>query len=627
MVVYKDTKEKALKLSPGNKLVNASGQDIVRKPSRRSRIMMVLPSTMSFGSGTEGQLGVLEKANSSNPEFVIPLDYGELRFVGKFVPITTSYYAISVPAKRGGSAVCEDVFNTVLLFDEPKYTKIDKKDKDDEEQQQEDQQGIVDVSMSQESLNTAGFDFSQQMMDESQATMDTTDIMGTQDTFQMTQGTIGTQMMEESKTVGAASPSSKKSAPLKWSTHIGCSSLADPIVARNSKDKDINTKVGTPFKSVPAKSACKGRAAKSNITYIESDDDKEEEEEEPDFYDSDGEEFQEPISKGNNASKSYSRPKSSGSARKSSPIACKSGKLVFDSDGDDDDEPDEEEHDEEVEPTITTSRSRRKSSSRVDYATMLSSPELDDEEEPTKRDDDDDDDELTLGSKPSRVKADSKTKKSPKQKSKSKSKSKVWDSEEEGEQDEEEQNDDDDDSEVEIISKSKAKSKVSSKATAENSPKPKPKSKSKTTGKSTGHMEDETVDLEMVDLVSSPEGISANNGVHGSALDLVDTDADSPTRRPQLKSTAKSYGKRKITSDDDDVDDEKEEAAMFDSDDNDIPKKKTSGNASKRKRSSPKRKSAAATPHSTKEEETVFDSDEFPDDDEEEEEDDDDFEP
>ena len=61
-------------MQPGNLLTKCSGQDLTRKgaKSKGSRIMVILPSQLAFKDlNIDGTIGVIEKANTENPEFVI----------------------------------------------------------------------------------------------------------------------------------------------------------------------------------------------------------------------------------------------------------------------------------------------------------------------------------------------------------------------------------------------------------------------------------------------------------------------------------------------------------------------------------------------------------------------------
>jgi hypothetical protein len=52
--------------------LKCNGQDISRKKSKgKGRIMVILPAQIALKHGTEGQIGILEKADTDKPEFVV----------------------------------------------------------------------------------------------------------------------------------------------------------------------------------------------------------------------------------------------------------------------------------------------------------------------------------------------------------------------------------------------------------------------------------------------------------------------------------------------------------------------------------------------------------------------------
>jgi hypothetical protein len=111
----------AAQLFPGSALLRANDMDINRgSTKKKSRLLMVLPNHFSFLQGAEGQLGYLDKADTQTPDFVLPTEEGELRFSGKYVSSATSY----ITMKPGGKAVqCDDVFNQLLVFEDPVLSK------------------------------------------------------------------------------------------------------------------------------------------------------------------------------------------------------------------------------------------------------------------------------------------------------------------------------------------------------------------------------------------------------------------------------------------------------------------------------------------------------------------------
>ena len=87
-------------------------------------MMMVLPSQLAFkGSDITGTLGRIEKANTENPELVIDTEGGEVRYIGKFVLTSSLYFTVKLQPRQQ-SSVCEDVFDRVLVFENPKTNQI-----------------------------------------------------------------------------------------------------------------------------------------------------------------------------------------------------------------------------------------------------------------------------------------------------------------------------------------------------------------------------------------------------------------------------------------------------------------------------------------------------------------------
>ena len=110
----------------GQKLFSCSGQDLTRRgaKSKNQRMMMVLPSQLAFkGTDVTGILGRIEKANTENPELVIEADGGEVRYIGKFVLTSSLYFTVKLQPRQQ-SSVCEDVFDRVLMFENPKTNQV-----------------------------------------------------------------------------------------------------------------------------------------------------------------------------------------------------------------------------------------------------------------------------------------------------------------------------------------------------------------------------------------------------------------------------------------------------------------------------------------------------------------------
>ena len=115
-----------MSMDVGQKLASCSGQDLTRRgaKSKNQRMMMVLPSQLAFlGTDVAGTLGRIEKANTENPELVIETQGGEVRYMGKFVLTSSLYFTVKLQPRQQ-SSVCEDVFDRVLVFENPKTNQI-----------------------------------------------------------------------------------------------------------------------------------------------------------------------------------------------------------------------------------------------------------------------------------------------------------------------------------------------------------------------------------------------------------------------------------------------------------------------------------------------------------------------
>lgn len=109
-------------LPPGNSIFRCNAQDITRKGSKKSRhqIIMVLPQQFAFQKGQDYELGVLENANTNSPSFLIKTANGVLKFTGRYVSTSTSFFSIECLPKYPQSVV-SDLYHQLLVFDEPSF--------------------------------------------------------------------------------------------------------------------------------------------------------------------------------------------------------------------------------------------------------------------------------------------------------------------------------------------------------------------------------------------------------------------------------------------------------------------------------------------------------------------------
>jgi hypothetical protein len=107
-------------LSLSDAVSKCNGQDISRKGGKAKSLMIVLPTDMSFLKNTDGDFAYLENLNSTQPELVVEVTGGELRFLGKFVETCSAYMSIDIqPTKK--QSVCNDPTTRILVFDPPTF--------------------------------------------------------------------------------------------------------------------------------------------------------------------------------------------------------------------------------------------------------------------------------------------------------------------------------------------------------------------------------------------------------------------------------------------------------------------------------------------------------------------------
>lgn len=108
-------------LIPSDAILKCNGQDISRKGGKSKSLMIVLPAELSFLKNSDGDFAYLENLNSAQPELVIEVEGGALRFKGKFVETRSAFLSIDLqPTKK--QSVCNDLTTRILVFDPPIYS-------------------------------------------------------------------------------------------------------------------------------------------------------------------------------------------------------------------------------------------------------------------------------------------------------------------------------------------------------------------------------------------------------------------------------------------------------------------------------------------------------------------------
>ncbi len=110
-------------LVPGAAVFACNEQDITRKGSKKGRhqLLMILPHQLAFRKGFDCELGELVNANTSSPSFVIKTAKGTLKYPGRFVSTSTSFFTVDLLPKAAQSVMSE-MYQQLLVFDEPVLT-------------------------------------------------------------------------------------------------------------------------------------------------------------------------------------------------------------------------------------------------------------------------------------------------------------------------------------------------------------------------------------------------------------------------------------------------------------------------------------------------------------------------
>ena len=107
-------------LFPSDSIAKCNGQDISRRGGRSKSLMILLPAELSFLKNTDGDFAYLENSNSPNPELVVELEGGSLRYKGKFMETQAAFLTIDIQPNKTQS-VCNDLTTRVLAFETPKF--------------------------------------------------------------------------------------------------------------------------------------------------------------------------------------------------------------------------------------------------------------------------------------------------------------------------------------------------------------------------------------------------------------------------------------------------------------------------------------------------------------------------
>jgi len=131
-------------LLPGSAIVACNEQDITRKGSKKGRhqLLMILPHQLAFRKGYETELGELQHANTNTPSFVVKTAKGVLTYPGRFVSTATSFFTIDLVPKAQQSVMSE-MYQQLLVFDEPVLTKTKERAQDAQEDDGGDAAGVA----------------------------------------------------------------------------------------------------------------------------------------------------------------------------------------------------------------------------------------------------------------------------------------------------------------------------------------------------------------------------------------------------------------------------------------------------------------------------------------------------
>jgi hypothetical protein len=114
---------------PSDTLVACNHQDITRKGAKKAKqhIMMILPTHFSINHGvasaTDLEIGSLENSNTNTPSFIIRTPNALIKYPGKFVSTSTTFFTLECLPKSQQSVMSE-MYQSALIFGEPIFEPI-----------------------------------------------------------------------------------------------------------------------------------------------------------------------------------------------------------------------------------------------------------------------------------------------------------------------------------------------------------------------------------------------------------------------------------------------------------------------------------------------------------------------
>ncbi|KAI3807831.1 hypothetical protein L1987_23766 [Smallanthus sonchifolius] len=106
-------KASSLALNPSKTVIKHHGRDIIRKSNRKNRFLFSFPGLVAPVSG--GRIGELKDLGSKNPILYLDFPQGRMKLFGTIVYPKNRYLTLQF-SKGGKSVVCEDYFDTMIVF-------------------------------------------------------------------------------------------------------------------------------------------------------------------------------------------------------------------------------------------------------------------------------------------------------------------------------------------------------------------------------------------------------------------------------------------------------------------------------------------------------------------------------
>ncbi|GAB4842679.1 hypothetical protein Ancab_012655 [Ancistrocladus abbreviatus] len=100
-------------LIPSRTVLKHDGKDILKKSQRKNRYLFSLPGLLAPISG--GKIGELANLGSKNPILYLDFPQGRMKLFGTIVYPANRYLTLQF-SKGGKNAVCEDDFDTMIVF-------------------------------------------------------------------------------------------------------------------------------------------------------------------------------------------------------------------------------------------------------------------------------------------------------------------------------------------------------------------------------------------------------------------------------------------------------------------------------------------------------------------------------